>query len=117
MAYASSQVGNQDFADYVDAHVTSFTRINNKEDPIPIVPGRFLGFHHPSGEVHVTGANVWEACPGMYQPKVCVKLQKLTGSLGQDNTSTLCIVGDVPNIFDSDESDHDGPYDGIEMGC
>ena len=36
---------------------------------------------------------------------------------GQDNTSTLCIVGDVPNIFESDEADHDGPYDGVEMGC
>ncbi|GJE91296.1 lipase family protein [Phanerochaete sordida] len=97
--YGLPRVGNQDFADYVDAHVTSFTRINNEEDPIPIVPGRFLGFHHPSGEVHITDANVWEACPG------------------QDNTSDLCIVGDVPNIFDGDESDHDGPYDGVEMGC
>ncbi|GJE91306.1 lipase family protein [Phanerochaete sordida] len=97
--YGLPRVGNQAFADYVDAHVSAFTRINNKEDPIPIVPGRFLGFHHPSGEVHITDANVWEACPG------------------QDNTSTLCIVGDVPNIFDGDESDHDGPYDGVEMGC
>lgn len=37
--------------------------------------------------------------------------------LGQDNTSDLCIVGDVPNIFEADEANHDGPYDGIEMGC
>ena len=36
---------------------------------------------------------------------------------GQDNTSTLCIVGDVPNIFVASETDHDGPYDGVEMGC
>ena len=36
---------------------------------------------------------------------------------GQDNTSTQCIVGDVPNIWDGSESDHDGPYDGVEMGC
>lgn len=34
-----------------------------------------------------------------------------------DNESDLCIVGDVPNIFESDESNHDGPYDGVEMGC
>lgn len=51
----------------MDAHVASFTRINNMEDPIPIVPGRFLGFHHPSGEIHITDANVWEACPGENQ--------------------------------------------------
>ena len=37
--------------------------------------------------------------------------------IGQDNPDDRCIVGDVPNIFDGDESDHDGPYDGIEMGC
>lgn len=36
---------------------------------------------------------------------------------GQDNTSSLCIVGDVSNIFEGDESDHDGPYDGVTMGC
>ena len=36
---------------------------------------------------------------------------------GQDNSNKECIVGDVPNIFEGDESDHDGPYDGITMGC
>ena len=36
---------------------------------------------------------------------------------GQDNPSTQCIVGDVPEIWDGVESDHDGPYDGVEMGC
>ena len=36
---------------------------------------------------------------------------------GQDNPSNLCIVGDVPNIFEGDESNHVGPYNGITMGC
>lgn len=98
VGYGLPRVGNQAFADYVDGHV-SLTHINNKEDPIPTVPGMFLGFVHPSGEVHITDANAWEACPG------------------QDNPSTQCIVGDVPEIWDGDESDHDGPYDGITMGC
>ena len=35
---------------------------------------------------------------------------------GQDNESDECSTGDVPNIFEGDESDHDGPYDGVEMG-
>ncbi|KAI0085773.1 lipase [Irpex rosettiformis] len=96
--YGLPRVGNQDFADYVDANL-HITHINNLKDPIPIVPGRFLGFHHPSGEVHISENGAWEACPG------------------QDNTSNLCIVGDVPNIFESTESDHDGPYDGLFMGC
>lgn len=57
------QVGNQAFADYVDAHV-SLTHINNKEDPIPILPGMFLGYVHPSGEVHIEDSGEWAACPG-----------------------------------------------------
>lgn len=36
---------------------------------------------------------------------------------GQDNDSSECSTGDVPNIFDGDLSDHDGPYDGVTMGC
>ena len=40
-----------------------------------------------------------------------------TYSIGQDNTSDECTVGDVPNIFEGGTSDHDGPYDGVEMGC
>ena len=26
--------------------------------------GRFLGYHHPSGEVHITDNNQWVSCPG-----------------------------------------------------
>ncbi|EIN06272.1 lipase [Punctularia strigosozonata HHB-11173 SS5] len=99
VVYGLPRVGNQAFADYVDAHVTALTHINNEEDIVPILPGMFLGFHHPSGEVHIQDSGAWDACPG------------------QDNSSDLCIVGDVPNIFEGDESDHDGPYDGVEMGC
>jgi uracil-DNA glycosylase len=36
---------------------------------------------------------------------------------GQDNPSDLCIVGDVPSILDASDTAHEGPYDGIEMGC
>ncbi|KAI0332705.1 lipase [Cubamyces sp. BRFM 1775] len=99
IGYGLPRVGNQAFANYVDAQPISVTHINNKEDFVPIMPGRFLGYVHPSGEVHIQDSGAWEACPG------------------QDNTSDLCIVGDVPNIFEGDESDHDGPYNGVTMGC
>ncbi|KAI0732123.1 Alpha/Beta hydrolase protein [Fomitopsis betulina] len=99
VGYGLPRVGNQAFANYVDALSTSVTHINNKEDPIPIVPGMGLGYVHPSGEVHIEDSGEWAACPG------------------QDNPSTQCIVGDVPNILDGDESDHDGPYNGVTMGC
>jgi len=98
ITYGMPRVGNQEFADYVDAHI-SLTHINNREDAVPIVPGRFLGYHHPSGEVHIQDSGAWLACPG------------------QDNTDTLCTVGDVPNIFDGSTGDHSGPYDGVHMGC
>nr|BAL02936.1 lipase class 3 family protein [Pholiota nameko] len=98
IGYGLPRVGNQAFADYVDSHL-DLSHINNKEDIVPIVPGRFLGYAHPSGEVHIMDNNQWVSCPG------------------QDNTSTECTVGDVPNIFEGDTSDHDGPYDTVTMGC
>ncbi|EGN97011.1 hypothetical protein SERLA73DRAFT_185287 [Serpula lacrymans var. lacrymans S7.3] len=96
--YGLPRVGNQDFANYVDANL-HLTHVNNEEDPIPICPGMFLGFVHPAGEVHIQDSGEWAACPG------------------QDNPSTQCIVGDVPSITDGDLSNHDGPYNGVTMGC
>lgn len=79
VAYGLPRVGNQAFADYVDQHITilsggaGLVRINNKEDPVPILPGMFLGFHHPSGEIHIQDSGAWDACPGLY-PRPCRKL-------------------------------------------
>jgi hypothetical protein len=46
--------------------ISDFTRINHDHDPIPTVPGRFLGFQHPAGEVHIVknGPTVL-ACAGL----------------------------------------------------
>ena len=70
VGYGLPRVGNQDFANYVDQHITTLdsgsgvVHINNKEDPVPILPGMFLGFHHPSGEIHIQDSGAWDACPG-----------------------------------------------------
>jgi predicted lipase len=65
VGYGMPRVGNQAFANWVDSNLSGqVTHINNEEDPIPIVPGRFLGFHHASGEVHITDSGTWEICPG-----------------------------------------------------
>lgn len=110
------QVGNQDFANYVDSNIGSFTRITNLKDPVPIIPGRSLGFAHPSNEAHITEDSGWKSCPG------------------QDNSDDLCSVGDTPNILVSHESNHRGkhsilfyftlwltvgvgPYNGITISC
>ncbi len=131
IGYGLPRVGDQDFADWVDSNLGGqVTHINNMEDPIPIMPGRAMGFAHPSGEVHITDGGTWENCPGESFSSLvftlgCAGAAFLRGAdqgaarcfSGQDNPSDLCIVGDVPNIFEGDESNHDGPYDGITMGC
>ncbi|KAJ3971599.1 lipase class 3 family protein [Lentinula raphanica] len=99
IGYGLPRVGNQAFANLIDSKLPNLSHINNKEDPIPILPGEFLGYVHPSGEKHIMDSNAWVACPG------------------QDNDSKECTTGDVPSIFSGDENEHDGPYDGVEMGC
>ncbi|KAF8075211.1 alpha beta-hydrolase, partial [Lyophyllum atratum] len=98
ITYGMPRVGNQAFADYIDAHA-AVTHINNKKDIVPILPPRFLGFHHSQGEIHIDESNTWNNCPG------------------QDNDGERCTVGDVPNILSGDVSDHNGPYDGVTMDC
>ena len=70
VTYGMPRVGNQAWANYVDEVVTDLTHINNKEDPVPILPGMFLGFHHPDGEVHIEDSGAWDACPGEFTFKV-----------------------------------------------
>lgn len=94
----NSKVGNQEFADYVDSKIGSFTRITNLKDPVPIVPGRFLGYHHPSNEAHISEDGSWKSCAG------------------QDNENTECSVGDTPNIFDGDVGNHSGELSNAGRG-
>ena len=79
-----------------------------------------MGYHQPSGEVHIMDNNEWVSCPG----KNCVSRLKgeknLTGHnlpIGQDNPSGECIVGDVPTILEGNVNDHNGPYNGAIMNC
>ncbi|KAJ7490876.1 Alpha/Beta hydrolase protein [Mycena latifolia] len=96
--YGLPRVGNQAFADYMSFGNT-VTHINNKDDPVPTLPGLILGFHHPTGEIHIQDSNAWDACPA------------------EDNDSVLCTFGKVGNILGGDFGDHNGPYDGVGMGC
>ncbi|KAF5357440.1 hypothetical protein D9757_011588 [Collybiopsis confluens] len=74
--YGLPRVGNQAFANLIDSTLPNrVSHVNNKEDLVPILPGMFLGFHHPSGEKHIMDDNSWVACPG------------------QDNPSNECVVG------------------------
>ncbi|KAI0732059.1 Alpha/Beta hydrolase protein [Fomitopsis betulina] len=100
--FGTPRVGNPDWADLVDSQVTDFTRMNNVDDPIPIVPGRFLGFQHPETELHIVSDDTYQvvACPG-----------------NDDATDADCTIASVPNIVDADLLNHLGPYPGdIHMG-
>lgn len=97
VTFGQSRVGNQEFADYVDAHFKDIVRVTNKHDLVPTIPGRFLGYHHFSGEIHIKKDDSVVLCHG------------------QDNTG--CIIKDVPTIFSSSLNDHKGPYLGILMKC
>ncbi|KAL0953902.1 hypothetical protein HGRIS_005069 [Hohenbuehelia grisea] len=98
--YGMPRVGNQYFADYVDKNIPNVVRITNKMDPVPIMPGRFLGFRHAGGEIHITDDNgTWNKCPG------------------QDNTAAGCTVEDVRNILIANKDDHAGPYNGVRIRC
>ncbi|KDN43367.1 hypothetical protein RSAG8_06151, partial [Rhizoctonia solani AG-8 WAC10335] len=98
VTYGQPRVGNQAFADLIDNKITDFSRITNLADEVPIVPGRGLGYHHFSGERHIKSTGVWNACAG------------------QDNTSTDCSTGAVPNILVGNLVDHLGPYEGVWIG-
>jgi len=98
IVYGMPRVGNQAFVDHVNQAVT-LDRINNKDDVVPILPGRFLGFVHAQGEKHIQDDDSWLVC------------------LGNDSEDPRCHTGDVKNIFDGSVRDHEGPYDGVIIGC
>ncbi|KAJ1306613.1 hypothetical protein OPQ81_007611 [Rhizoctonia solani] len=98
VTFGLPRVGNQAFANLIDTQIADFSYVTNEKDLVPILPGRFLGYVHPSGEKHIVAAGLWYAC------------------VGQDNTSVDCSTGAVPNIFDGNTDDHAGPYDGVYIG-
>ncbi|RDB25189.1 Lipase [Hypsizygus marmoreus] len=120
VTYGTPRVGNAAFASLLDSRVTNLKRVNNKRgqrqylrtimkkktveqniplDLIPIVPGRFLGFAHGQGEVHILGTRNAVACSG------------------QDNAvDAQCQIKTVPTIFDGYILDHLGPYEEIYIG-
>ena len=97
--YRSPERSRKCVADRITTQVSDFQHINNVIDPIPIVPGRGLGFAHPHGEVHILGNNDAVACPGE-----------------DDATDSQCTISSVPNIFFSNILDHLGPYQGTYIG-
>ncbi|KAI0345760.1 alpha/beta-hydrolase [Trametopsis cervina] len=99
VTFGTPRVGNAQYAAFFDSQVPDFQRVNHDHDPIPIVPGRFLGFSHVHGEVHLSDNGPAVACLG-----------------DDDSTDSQCSIKAVPNIIESNILDHLGPYEGIHIG-
>lgn len=97
--FGTPRVGNPAWAAYFDSQIANFTRMNNKRDMVPTVPGRRLGFQHPREEIHIQEDGGAFVCPG-----------------DDDGTDFQCSDLMVPNIAVGRILDHLGPYHGIFIG-
>jgi hypothetical protein len=64
VTFGTPRVGNAAWATFFDSEITEFKRVNNKHDPVPVLPWRELGFMHPSGEIHIESNGDVVACLG-----------------------------------------------------
>jgi Lipase (class 3) len=66
VTFGTPRVGNRAWATFFDSRVSNFTRINNKRDPVPVIPGRLFGFgfQHPATEIHIQPDGKAVICPG-----------------------------------------------------
>jgi len=98
VTFGTPRVGNKAWAKFFDSRVSNFTRINNNLDPVPIIPGRLLGFRHPSGEIHIQPDGSAVVCSG------------------PDSVDPRCSNKMVQDIVEGDVDDHSGPYNDIFIG-
>ncbi|RDB17931.1 Lipase [Hypsizygus marmoreus] len=97
--FGTPRVGDSEFAAFFDAKIPDFRRVNNDKDLVPIIPGRFLGFVHPQGEIHLLSEGQAVACAG------------------KDNADDeQCQIQAVSNILKGNIIDHLGPYQGVFIG-
>jgi len=102
VVFGLPRVGNQPFADMVDAMFPTFTHVTNQNDPIPIVPPHTLNFQQPSGEAHI---NSVDSSSGNANMVSCPDQEN-------DNCSDKNLIADPFGI-----TNHLGPYfSGISFG-
>ena len=121
VTFGTPRVGNPAWATYFDSQIAHFTRINNKRDVVPTVPGRRFGFQHPREEIHIQEDGSAVACPGECDPLLCAPRSrtdfKFPALLGDDDgTDPQCSDLVVPNIAIGRIDDHLGPYHSIFIG-
>ncbi|KAJ7367085.1 hypothetical protein DFH08DRAFT_184923 [Mycena albidolilacea] len=90
-----------DFVKFFDSQVTDFKRVNNENDLVPIVPGRFLGFSHLQGEIHIVDDD----------SKEIVARRETTVLMKTSVGSKI-----VPGILSGNALHHLGPYNRVFIG-
>ncbi|RSH95317.1 hypothetical protein EHS25_000404 [Saitozyma podzolica] len=105
-AFASPRVGNQAWANYVDATLGSNTQhMINFNDDVPHVPPRDWGFQQSSGEVWILqGGTTYESCSGQENSQCSDSLES-----GLDEVALVASF-----VNDMDSSEHRGPYAGVK---
>jgi len=100
VTFGTPRVGNEAWATFFDNQVSSFTRINHRRDPVPVVPGWRLGFRHVATEIHIRPDGKAVICPGP-----------------DDRVDAQCSDRLVPDVLTGSPDDHTGPYyPGIYIG-
>ncbi|KAJ8502579.1 hypothetical protein ONZ45_g11632 [Pleurotus djamor] len=95
ITFGAPRFGNEAFVKFFESKLPQFKRINHGRDVVPIVPGRFLGYMHLKGEIHVMRNGTTVGCPG------------------NDNTEDeQCHIKSVPNLVKGNIAHHLGPYPG-----
>ncbi|KAL1715732.1 Alpha/Beta hydrolase protein [Schizophyllum commune] len=102
ITFGKPRVGNAAWADLVDANADSYARINNKKDPIPVLPLRTAEYEHPTGEIHAVEEDVWMTCAA--------------DSSREDEEDAECTIQAVPDASEGELEDHPGPYGGVFIG-
>ncbi|KAL1754852.1 Alpha/Beta hydrolase protein [Schizophyllum commune] len=102
ITFGKPRVGNEAWGDLVDANADSYARINNKKDPIPVLPLRTAEYEHPTGEIHVVDEGIWMICAA--------------GSTREDEEDAECTIQAVPDASEGELEDHAGPYGGVFIG-
>ncbi len=119
VTFGTPRVGNMAWASFFDSQVSDFTRINNKRDPVPVVPGRLLGFRHVLTEIHIQPDGQAIVCPGEYSKffhtftRVLIYVFNIDPDDGVD---LQCSDKIVPDVIKGNVNDHSGPYNGILIG-
>ena len=55
------------------SHTANSDVVKTRDDLVPILPGRGVGYAHTEGEIHIVNSNAWVSCPGQWNSSLGFK--------------------------------------------